>query len=479
MIETRLPSVAAGGGVLADGDYPCLKALVIDTTGMEFYRDKDVDLARILAERMAEVGASGCGAYVDLLTAPGPGPAEMDALIAELTIGETYFFRHKEQFDALRELILPQVIERNRFVRRLRIWSAGCATGPEPYSVAILLEREFGAQIAGWHVTVTGTDINQKFLARAREGRYDSWAFRAVPDTLREDCFDRVGNQWQIRPQFKRHVRFQYHNLIKSPFPSVADNIAGFDVIICRNVIIYFSPATVEELVPCFYDSLTEGGWLIMGHAEPNQQLFRRFRTVNTAGAILYQKPEAAGPTTSAAAAPPPPPLSVPAVAARPSVPRMSARPARPPARPTSPPPVSLGGAASDDPLRLVRELADSGQWEAAAAACDAVIARAPLEARAHFYRALVHEQVGESEACEQALRRAIYLDRRQVLHHYHLGLFLARKDDPAGAIRSFRNAESLLVGLGDDQPAAAGEKVTVGQLREAVAMHLKLMGAL
>lgn len=476
MIEPRLPSAAAGEHILADGDYLRLKTLIIDTTGMEFYRDKDVDLARILSERMAEVGASGCGAYYDLLTALGRGPAEMDALIAELTIGETYFFRHKEQFDALRELILPQVIERNRFVRRLRIWSAGCATGPEPYSVAILLEREFGARIAGWHVTVMGTDINQKFLARAREGRYDSWAFRSVPDSLRDSCFDRVGNQWQIRPQFKRHVRFQYHNLIKSPFPSLADNIAGFDVIICRNVIIYFSPATVEELVPCFYDSLTEGGWLIMGHAEPNQQLFRRFRTVNTAGAILYQRSEASGPVpTAPAAASPSPPVSFPA-AAPPVAPRPPVPPVRPPARTASPP--SSERVEGDDPLRPVRELADSGQWEAAAAACDAVIARAPLEARAHFYRALVHEQVGEIDACEQALRRAIYLDRRQVLHHYHLGLFLARKDDPAGAVRSFRNAESLLVGLADDQPAAAGEKVTVGQLREAVAMHLKLMGA-
>jgi len=127
--------------------------------------------------------------------------------------------------------------------------------------------------------------------------------------------------------------------------------------------------------------------------------------------------------------------------------------------------------------LKVARDLADSGQWEKAAAACDAIIAAIPLDAWAHFYRAMVHEQLGEDEQCEKALRRAIYLDRRLVLPHYHLGLFLARKDDAAGAERSFRNAQALLSGLEDEQPVNAGEKITVGQMREAVAMHLKLVG--
>ncbi|TAN62370.1 MAG: protein-glutamate O-methyltransferase CheR, partial [Magnetospirillum sp.] len=200
---------------------------------MAFYRDKSEDLAQILVSRMIELAVEGCDGYLARLTSCAD---EMDALVAELTIGETYFFRHKEQFDALRDVILPDVIERNRPLRRLRIWSAGCATGPEPYSIAIMLEREFGARIADWHVTVLGTDINQKFLSRAREGRYDQWAFRAMPDDIRAACFTRYGNQWQINPQYKRFVKFQYHNLIKSPFPSIVDNIAGFDLIICRNV---------------------------------------------------------------------------------------------------------------------------------------------------------------------------------------------------------------------------------------------------
>jgi chemotaxis protein methyltransferase CheR len=483
------PAVTA---ILEDPAFPRLKVLVIDTTGMEFYRDKDPDLARILAERMAEIGVADCGGYLDLLQSLTQGKAEMDALIAELTIGETYFFRHKEQFDALRELILPEVIERNQMVRRLRIWSAGCATGPEPYSVAIMLEREFGERIAGWHVTVLGTDINQKFLTRAREGRYDEWAFRTMSDSLRAACFERVGSQWQIRSEFKRHVSFQYHNLIKSPFPSLADNIAGFDIIICRNVIIYFSQPTVEALVPCFRETLNDGGWLIMGHAEPNQRLFSSFRTVNTPGAVLYQRVDRPqDPPPGPVAAAPQLPISLPKAPLLPA--GRGPLPAPPPVRrgrsssPAKPVPPKLTppspAASPCDPsqsgcrLKVARELADSGQWEKAAAACDAIIAAVPLDAWAHFYRAMVHEQLGEDEQCEKALRRAIYLDRRLVLPHYHLGLFLARKEDAAGAVRSFRNAQALLAGQADEHPVDPGEKITVGQMREAVAMHLKLVG--
>ncbi|CAA7624918.1 protein-glutamate O-methyltransferase CheR [Magnetospirillum sp. SS-4] len=491
------PAGPAVGDILADFTFASLKAMVIDATGMAFYADKSEDLARIFQLRMGLVGAADCAAYLELLKAPKSEDCEMDALVAELTIGETYFFRHKEQFDALRDVILPDVIERNRPFRRLRIWSAGCATGPEPYSIAIMLEREFGHRIADWHVTVLGTDINQKFLARAREGRYDSWAFRTMPDDIRAACFTPVGGQWQINPGFKRFVKFQYHNLIKSRFPSIIDNIAGFDVIICRNVIIYFSPETIESLIPCFHETLTDGGWLIMGHAEPNQHLFRRFKTVNTPGAVLYQRSDrhyqASAPPL--APTPPPPPSPSPSLvlprltaldvarepprrpetaAGRPSPKAATPRPAPSPSLPVPPPSPPTGGGEG---VSRIRELADCGQWEAAAAACDTLLNATPLDAWAHFYRAMIHEQVGEAELCERSLRRAIYLDRKLVLPHYHLGLFLLRRDDAAAAAKAFRNVQALLRDRPDDARVADTDKITTGQMREAVEMHLKLIG--
>jgi chemotaxis protein methyltransferase CheR len=460
--------------VAADPFFARLKSLVIETTGMAFYADKDEDLARIVAARLAQTGLTSCARYLDLIGDQVLGRDEMEALIAELTIGETYFFRHKEQFDALRDIILPDIVARNHECRRLRIWSAGCATGPEPYSVAILLKREFGARIAGWDVSIIGTDINQKFLARAREGRYDEWAFRATSDGLRQECFQPVGKQWQIKPEYKSCVTFQYHNLIRNRFPSLLDNLAGIDIIICRNVVIYFSREAVEGLVPCFRETLTEGGWLVMGHAEPSMDLFRNFRTVNTPGAVLYQRAQcdqaALRPKTGEVCKALPLPL-----------------PDFPPPRPTlrRPTPVAprslqpkAGCQVSPQTAVQVRELADQGRWDDALAACDKLIAANSLDTHAHFYRALVLEQLGNLDGCETFLRRAIYLDRHFVLPHYHLGLFLWRRGDLAAAGRSFRNVLMLLERLGDGDVLDDGDDITVGQLRETVGMHLDLIGA-
>jgi len=457
--------------VTDDPFFPRLKALVIETTGMAFYADKDGELARILGERIEAAGVKGCARYLDLLKDADRGPAEMDALIAELTIGETYFFRHKEQFDALRGIVMEEVIGRNQALRRIRIWSAGCATGPEPYSLAIMLKREFGTRIAGWHISILATDINQKFLARAREGRYGEWALRAMPDSIRHDCFDKVGDQWAIKPEYKRLVTFQYHNLIKNRFPSIVDNLAGFDIIICRNVIIYFSRDTIRELIPNFYDSLAENGWLIMGHAEPDLELFRRFRGVNTGGAVLYQK------------APPPspaPPRPFPVVAAppprSPTAPRLRER-SRPAAPPPPSPPAPVSFTAKADGLARMRELADRGQWDEAIKEGDRLLADNVLDARLHFYRGLVLEQSGAKDESEKALRRAIYLDRHMVLPHYHLGLFMLSRNEIKAAAKSFRNVLTLLENLDDDQPLGEGDDITVGQLRETVEMHLGLIG--
>lgn len=454
--------------LLADTCFARLKALVIDVTGMAFYADKDNDLAQIVAERMTQCGAVDCAAYLERLAADRD---EMDALVAELTIGETYFFRHKEQFDALREIVLPDILARNAPFRRLRIWSAGCATGPEPYSLAIMIRREFGARIAGWQVSILGTDINQKFLARAREGRYDQWAFRATPEDIRRDCFDAQGRQWQIKPEYRAMVGFQYHNLTQGRLPSIADSIAGFDIIICRNVVIYFSRDTIAELVPRFHETLVDGGWLVMGHAEPSMDLFRQFRTVTCPGAVLFQRcdvPAEPPPLPVRLSRPNPPPPPVPRPAPRPPpLPHPSA------ARQDRSCPSGLAVAA----LTKIRELADQGRWEAALGACDALLRDDALDWRIHYLRALILEQMGDGPGCEAGLRRAIYLDRRAILPHYHLGLFLLRADQAEAARRSFRNVLTLLEGQPDDRLVDEGESLSAGQLRDAVAMHMKLLG--
>src|SRR6202023_2954062 len=193
--------VVSGDGLIADPHFPSLKAHLVESTGLTYYADKDVDLARRVRRRLSIVGAPDCASYLHILHDPLRGAAELDSLIEEVTIGETYFFRHREHFDALRDLVFPDLIARNRANRRLRLWCAGCADGPEPYSLAILLKRDMARRLTGWEVTILGTDINRRCLARARDGKFEPWALRSTPEDLKRNCFRNEGRFWSLAPE--------------------------------------------------------------------------------------------------------------------------------------------------------------------------------------------------------------------------------------------------------------------------------------
>jgi len=166
---------------LYDPFFARLKQHLIEATGLAYYAEKDLDLARKIAERLGKLQLVDCASYLARLTDLHDGQTELDIVIEALTIGETFFFRHREMFDALRDVVLPDVIARNQLQRRLHIWSAGCSIGAEPYSLSLLLKREMAAQLQDWETSIIGTDINRDFLARAREGIFEEWAFRATP----------------------------------------------------------------------------------------------------------------------------------------------------------------------------------------------------------------------------------------------------------------------------------------------------------
>jgi chemotaxis protein methyltransferase CheR len=440
--------------LIADPDYVRLKEHLIRSTGLAYYEDKDDNLAARIGQRLATLDLPDCASYLDLLRDPNQGESELEAVAAELTIGETYFFRHTEQFDALRDIVLPDILERNRTTRRLRIWSAGCATGAEPYSVALLLRHDLAERIAGWDVTILGTDMNRCFLARAREGRFEEWAFRATPNHVWARCFEPEGRSWLIRPEYKEWVSFQYHNLATHPFPSLVNNLSAFDLILCRNVMIYFSAGAIQRRLEQFWECLVEGGWLLVGHAESNTEFFQAFRTINAPGTTLYQR---AAPPPAAPPALPGPAIPIPATE---WPPRQPERPERPEA----------------DGLATVRVLADRGEWQEAVACCRGLLEMDGLNAAVHFYHALVLEQAGLPKEAEVSLRRALYLDRSFVLAHYHLGLFLQKGRNVPQARRSFENVIELLSRTADEGALAGPDGMTVADLRELTTMHLEVL---
>jgi chemotaxis protein methyltransferase CheR len=445
--------------LLSDPLYPRLKDHVVGSTGLTYYADRDEDLVRRIGVRFLSLGISDCASYLGVLRDPVRGPAELDALAVEITIGETYFFRHREHYDALRDIVLPHLIERNREHRGLRIWCAGCADGPEPYSLAILLKREMEFQLAGWEVTILGTDINRRSLARAREGSFEEWALRSTPEDLKRACFSKEGRLWKIAPEYKERVSFQYHNLVEHQFPSRLNNLAFFDLIVCRNVMIYFGADLMRRMIRQFHECLVPGAWLLVGPTEPNMTDFTSFQTVNAPGVTLYQKPdqsaansEAYVPTFAALPAPPPPSVMVLPVTGR-------------------------QAAKSIEPtLADVRQHADAGAWESAARCCVQLLERDNLNSAVHFHHALVLEQMRKHAEAERSLRRAIYLDRRSVLPHYYLGLFLQSRGKLRQAARSFENALELLGKQRDDGVFEDAGGITVAEIKKLAAMHLDIL---
>ncbi|HEY0836273.1 MAG TPA: protein-glutamate O-methyltransferase CheR, partial [Azospirillum sp.] len=277
--------------ILGDAAFTPLKELVIRRTGLAYYADKDAALAERVHRRIGALGLPDCRAYLAVLEREPEAGAEFQALVNEIAIGETFFFRYLEQFEALRALVIPECLRRNADVRALRVWSAGCSIGAEAYSVEILLKRFFGRELRGWSVSIMGTDINRAFLAQARAAVYGDWAMRGMPDDVRADCFEARDGGWRLKDAYREWTRFSHFNLAESALPAFAEGLAGFDVVLCRNVMIYFDEPSRARLVRGLRDTLADGGWLLVGHAEAGMELSTLFTPVSVPGATLYRKP--------------------------------------------------------------------------------------------------------------------------------------------------------------------------------------------
>lgn len=467
-----MTTVTDAHDLTADEAYAPLKEHVITATGLSYYRRRDAELTEHFARRFSALKIDDCRTYLTALQDGPDGERELDRLIEELTIGETHFFRHPELFQALQQTILPEVIARNQNRRRLRIWSAGSSIGAEAYTVSILLRRSFAEQLRDWDVSIVGTDINRSYLLRAAQANYEDWTLRGTSEEVKRQCFTRSGRLWELHPEYRRGVSFLYHNLAKHAYPSLLHNLSAFDVVLCRNVMIYFCPTVIDRIVENLRRCLVEGGWLLVGHAEHNPRAFRNFRTVGFAGTIAYQRDDrsaaietassmADGARSQRVVPSPSPPDERPPTPRTPSGTRISRIPF----------PVALQPSSE---LAEIRTLADRGETEAAAQHCRRLVEIHKLNPVCHFYQALIFGQLGDHARCEQALRRAIYLNRNFAPAYYYLGLTLlqaSRRDEAARALRYARRLTVL------DDPARVLDELdglTVAQLEELTRMQLE-----
>jgi chemotaxis protein methyltransferase CheR len=458
---------------------------------MEFSGPRRADLERVIERTLSELRLSTPDLLYERLT-DGPGAqAALEAFIASLTVPETYFFRNRPQFEALEQRILPELIARRRDLRRLRIWSVGCASGEEPYSLAMLLHCLLppSEAVADWDVTILATDLNRSLLEKAQRGLYTAWSFRDTPPDVQEQFFTRRGGQFELAPQVRSQVTFAYLNLADDTYPSALTNTLDMDLILFRNVLIYFGDEMARRVIDRLYDALADGGWLLVGHAEPSISLFSRFTTHSFPNTIVYQKQvsyqksvETSEVFTDFGSLAPP--LAHTArrasshkrePAATPRAPRIPERLHRhvrhgtssPTAQDAESPATAEGDLMSQ--YQAAKRLADQSQLEPAQRSVMALVQKAPLFAPAYYLQGLILQELGDAEGALAALRRCVYVDAGFVMGHLALANLYTFAGQAERARRHRENIARLLAGAPAGDPIPEGDGMTVGDLLRTV----------
>lgn len=309
------------------------------------------------------------------------------------TNSETYFFRDHGQFDLLRRILLPELIARRTPSKTLRLWSAGCASGEEAYSLAILLDMLLPER-DDWTILIIGSDISSDALAKAGQARYGQWSFRQVPAELQERYFLREQDQWTLEKRIRDMVRFRAVDLIAEPFPNI--DFQDMDLILCRNVFIYFDADTVTTVANKLAATLNDGGYLMTAHAELSDVHLPDMRSRLFTASVVYQRLS------------PIPAQYAPAVIDKPT--------------PSLPPPTVKMGVGSlpsaSTPvqpnltalLTTAQALADRGEYHQAEQICHQILTLAPLLAAPHFLLAQVAQLQGNFRQAREHLEKTLYL---------------------------------------------------------------------
>jgi chemotaxis protein methyltransferase CheR len=278
-----------------DPVYVQIRDLIYKVSGIYQLEDKMYLLADACARRMKEISIETSREYWDHLTAHPSRDGEIRQLLNEITIGETSLFRSVPQVEALRKVILPEIVndKTKQVVKKLRIWSAGCSTGEEPYTLAINMLEESEGLLKGWDVQIIATDLNDRSVEAVKAGIYGDYALRNTPEAIKRKYFEPAGEKkLQVLPVVKKLVNVSRLNLKDD---SKVLFMKGMDIIYCCNVLIYFDGASKSRVIDHFYSNLNMGGYLFLGTSESLLRLNDQFHVVHFPGTIGYWKPSLAG----------------------------------------------------------------------------------------------------------------------------------------------------------------------------------------
>jgi len=477
--------------------------------GLFYPQKKWNDLERQIMKSLADFNFSDSGAFVDwLLSSVPPTRNQIEILASYLTIGETYFFREKQVFEILEKQILPELISARRGnERRIRIWSAGCCTGEEPYSIAILLSKML-PDWKNWNISILATDINTRFLQKASEGLYSPWSFRDCPRWVREGYFRKAGKDHsEIVDDIRKRVTFAYHNLVDDSYPSLANQTNAMDMIFCRNVLMYFSEETAKGIVSNLYRCLVDGGWVVTSPSESSYIPSPPFSAVRFPNAILYRKDSRDQKAMGIPCLPPvfkieeveEPAKIIFEYTFKENIAQM------PETR--DPLFVEAEGTSVDETQRLscdnAQALFAQGRYGEATGELLELVSRDPHTVKAlsllahayanqgdllealkwceraiesdkfspglHYLRASILQERGALEESLHSLKRALYLDPDFVLAHFAMGILNRRRGKAREANRDFENVLHLLRNCPHEEMLPESDGITAGRLAEIV----------
>ncbi len=271
---------------LTDEIFRLLRDMVYDMAGIYFSDDSKFIVESRLQLSVKRKQFDNFRDYYYFLKYDRKKDEELTSLIDIITIHETYFFRERQQLETFNEEILPELVEMEAKNKKLRIWSAGCSTGEEAYTLSMILLENPSMQ--GWTVEIYGTDISHNVLQSARRGLYQDASFRSIDSYYQKKYFTKEANGYKINDQVKKNVTFLHLNLYDTARWLF---MSGMNTIFCRNVIIYFDLAAKKKVVEGFYGKLNEGGYLLLGHSESLMNLSTNYVLKHFKNDMVYQKP--------------------------------------------------------------------------------------------------------------------------------------------------------------------------------------------
>lgn len=458
-----------------------------EATGLRFREDSWPLFNKKFLPAAKDFGFEEASPCMEWLMSAPLNDEQIAILAHHLTVGETYFFRDSHAFHVLKQHILPELIERKRRQdKQLRIWSAACCTGEEPYSIAMVL-KSILPDIEDWQITILGTDINNNFLKLAASGEFREWSFRGMPTLMKQRYFSQLkSKKYAIDPTVKSMVQFSYLNLIEDSYPSLLNGTNAMDLILANNVLIYFSEETINRVMQKVANSLVNKGWLMVSPVEvpyiQNDYLHPRSYPEAT---IFQKQDERYQPVRFFEQKA----LDLPSLeftSKEVATPKPSPKKIVPPQEKDQPFTLAIKAfdkGCYEEAIHLLEDqkvdanIADLlikcygnlGQLQDALKWCDHAISISKSDPKNYFLKATLYQELEEDSLAIDNLNKALYFDSNFIIAHMSIANLYLREGKLKDAKRHYRNALALLEKYGEEDSVPCSEGLTAGRIRDII----------